>query len=59
MVEKVTLYTSPMGEWEVAKCGEFKVEGHRLEEYDIRDLLEHLGHECEIIEVSDEEIMVM
>ena len=48
-----------MGEWEVIKCGEFKVEGHRLEEYDIQALLEHLGHECEIIEVSDEEIMVM
>lgn len=59
MGEKVTLYTSPMGKWKIAKYGDLKRENYRLEEYDIQALLEHLGHECEIIEVSDEEIMVM
>lgn len=59
MGEKVILYTSPMGKWKIAKYGDLKRENYRLEEYDIQALLEHLGHECEIIEVSDEEIMVM
>lgn len=57
MGEKVTLYRSP--EWEIAKYGDFKRGNYRLEVYDIQDLLEHLGYECEIVEVSDEEIMVM
>lgn len=57
MGEKVILYRSP--EWEIAKYGDFNRENYRLEVYDIQALLEHLGHECEIIEVSDEEIMMM
>lgn len=57
MGEKVILYRSP--EREIAKYGDFKRGNYRLEEYDIQALLEYLGHECEIVEVSDEEIMVM
>lgn len=57
MGEKVILYRSP--EWEIAKYGDFKRENYRLEVYDIQALLEYLGYECEIVEVTDEKIMVM
>lgn len=56
---KVTIYTSPAGEWQVAKSGDFKTESHQLDENNIEELLEYLGIDCEIVEVSDEEIMEM
>ena len=53
---RVKIISNESGDWEILRCDEFEVSGHRLCNYDYKELLEHLGYDCDIEEISDEEM---
>lgn len=53
---RVKIISNESGDWEILKCDEFEASGHRLSRYDYKELLEYLGYDCDIEEISDEEM---
>ena len=41
---------------QILRCDEFEASGHRLSNYDYKELLEYLGYDVDIEEISDEEM---
>ena len=50
------IISNESGDWEILRCDEFEASGHRLCNYDYKELLEYLGYDCDIEEISDEEM---
>lgn len=53
---KIKIITSESGDWEIARYEDFEASGHRLDIWDYKKLLEFLGYEVEVEEISDEEM---
>ena len=53
---RVKIISNESGDWEILRCDEFEASGHRLSSYDYKELLEYLGYDCDIEEISDEEM---
>ena len=53
---RVKIISNESGDWEILRCDEFEASGHRLSNYDYKELLEYLGYDCDIEEISDEEM---
>lgn len=53
---KIKFITNESGDWEIARYEDFEVSGHRLTMWDYKELLEFLGYEVEVEEISDEEM---
>lgn len=56
---RVQIISNESGDWEILRCDEFEVSGHSLGKYDYKELLEYLGYDCDIEEISDEEMEEM
>lgn len=56
---RVKIISNESGDWEVLQCDEFEATGHSLSKYDYKELLEYLGYDCDIEEISDEEMEEM
>lgn len=54
--DKIILTTNESGDWAILEYKDFKLEGHKIREYDWIDLLEYLGYKIEDKEISDEEM---
>ena len=53
---RVKIILNESGDWEILQCDEFEASSHRLSNYDYKELLEYLGYDCDIEEISDEEM---
>ena len=53
---RVKIISNGSGDWEILQCDEFETSGHSLNKYDYKELLEYLGYDCDIEEISDEEM---
>ena len=53
---KIKFITNESGDWEIVRFGDFEASGHRLNRWNYKDLLEFLGYEVEVEEISDEEM---
>ena len=53
---RVKIISNVSGYWYILICDEFEASGHRLCNYDYKELLEYLGYDCDIEEISDEEM---
>lgn len=53
---KIKIITNESGDWEIARYEDFEALGHRLDIWDYKKLLEFLGYEVEVEEISDEEM---
>ena len=53
---RVRIISNESGDWEILRCDEFEASGHRLSNYDYKELLEYLGYAVDIEEISDEEM---
>ena len=53
---RVKIISNESGDWEILRCDEFEAFGHRLSSYDYKELLEYLGYDVDIEEISDEEM---
>ena len=53
---KIKFVTNESGDWEIARYEDFEASGHRLDIWDYRNLLEFLGYQVEVNEISDEEM---
>ena len=56
---RVQIISNGSGDWEILRCDEFEASGHSLGKYDYKELLEYLGYDCDIEEISDEEMEEM
>lgn len=53
---KIKFITNESGDWEIARYEDFEASGHRLTMWDYKELLEFLGYEVEVKEISDDEM---
>ena len=53
---RVKIISNESGDWEIARYEDFEVSGHRLTMRNYKELLEFLGYEVEVEEISDEEM---
>ena len=53
---RVKVISNESGDWEILRCDEFEASGHSLSKHDYKELLEYLGYDCDIEEISDEEM---
>lgn len=53
---KIKIITNESGDWEILQYEDFEASGHRLDIWDYRNLLEFLGYQVEVSEISDEEM---
>lgn len=53
---RVKIISNESGDWEILQCDEFEASGHSLSKYDYKELLEYLGYDVDIEEISDEEM---
>ena len=53
---KIKIITNESGDWEIVRYEDFEASGHRLDIWDYRNLLEFLGYQVEVSEISDEEM---
>lgn len=53
---RVQIISNESGDYETLRCDEFETSGHSLSKYDYQELLEYLGYDCDIEDISDEEM---
>ncbi len=53
---KIKIITNESGDWEIVRYEDFEESGHRLDIWDYKKLLEFLGYEVDVEEISDEEM---
>lgn len=53
---KIKIITNESGDWEIVRYEDFEASGNRLDIWDYRNLLEFLGYQVEVSEISDEEM---
>lgn len=53
---KIKIITNESGDWEIARYEDFETSGHCLTMWNYKKLLEFLGYEVEVEEISDEEM---
>lgn len=54
MDNDIKITTCCSGDWTIIQVGDYKIDGHRIENSDIADLLRHLGFNVEMDTISDE-----
>ena len=52
----ISIITNESGDWSILKNDKFETSGHSLGVEEFKELLEHLGYEVNIKEISDEEM---
>ena len=52
----IRIITNESGDWSILKTDDFETSGHSLGVEEFKELLEHLGYEVDITEISDEEM---
>lgn len=57
--EKIKIIINESDDWEILQHDNFETSGHRLGISEIKELLEHLGYDVEMEEITDEEMESM
>ena len=52
----VKITTNESGDWEILQYEDFYTSGHKLDIYDLTELLKYLGYKVECNEITDEEM---
>lgn len=53
---RVQIISNESGDYKILRYDEFEASGHSLSKYDFKELLEYLGYDCDVEEISDEEM---
>ncbi len=53
---RINIITNELGDWEILRCDEFEIYGHSLDKYAFKKLLEYLGYDVDLNEISDEKM---
>lgn len=52
----IRIITNESGDWSILRNDEFEISGHSLGVSEFKELLEYLGYEVDIKEISDDEM---